>query len=489
MLKREGIEFAVGVFFLWAGLAFPSSEKFQAEVGKRIDSLLSLPELAGVNAGVAVYSLAGKQLVYEHNSNKLFIPASNLKLVTAAAGLHYLGENFRFKTEFYYTGSVKNGKLEGDLIIKGYGDPTISNRFGGTVTGVLEEWADSLPHYGIKEIKGKLLADDSYFDTVAWGPGWSWDDLSYWYAAEVSALNFNDNCVNLYFKPPEQAGELIQIRFEPEQDYIRWQNLAVTGPAGSENTVDFFRPAQHNQVTFWGNLPLNQKEWVEEYVTVHKPSQFCLHTLQKTLKQKKVTLKGKQIQTVKGSKMFLFTWYSHPLFEIAAVINKNSQNLYAECLLKTLGKEIKGQGSFSAGASVLEEYLTTAGVPSDQFRIYDGSGLSYMNLLSPYAIIRLLSYLYEQPYYQSFYESLAIPGKDRSVVSRMASVAGKDKMRLKTGFISNSVCLSGYVTTKDGEVYAVSVLFNNSTTGKQDLWEIQDAIFEMIANYSENSEN
>ena len=486
MSKPEGIKLNFLALWLPTVLAFASNENFQAQVGTKIDSLLALPEMASANVGVAVYSLSAQEFLYERNSRKLFVPASNMKLVTTAAGLHYLREDFRFKTEFYCTGRIREGRLEGDLIIKGGGDPTISNRFGGTVTGILEEWADSLKAYGIKSVKGKIVADDSYFDTLAWGPGWSWDDLSYWYGAEVSALNFNDNCLNLYFKPGEEVGEAIQIRFEPETDYIRWQNLASTGPAGSDNTVDFFRPVLENQIVFFGSQPLNLRDWVEEYVTVHKPSQFCTYVFQEVLKENGITVKQEKIKIGQSSSTLLFTWHSHPLSEITSVINKRSQNLYAECLSKTLGKEKIGEGSFAAGAKALREYLGQAGIPEDQFRIFDGSGLSYMNLLSPYAIARLLSYVYSQTYFDSFLESLAIPGQDKSVISRMNGVPAKEKMRLKTGFINNAVCLSGYLTARNGELYIVSLLFNNYSAGKQRLWEIQDKICELIANYFEN---
>jgi len=487
MLKREGMIASLMMIFFSAGAASASPEQFQTQVSGKIDSLLALPEIASANCGVAVYSFQQDRFLYEKNSHKLFVPASNLKLVTTAAGLHFLGENFQFKTEFYYTGQIKKGKLEGDLIVKGYGDPTISNRFGGTVTGILEQWADSLKTYGIDAIQGKILADDSYFDSVGLGPGWSWDDISYWYGAEVSALNFNDNCVNLYFKPGREVGAPAEIRFEPETDFIQWQNLTVTSPAGSDNNLDFYRQPYSNRVTFYGSCPLNHTEWEEEYVSVNRPSRFCAHILQEVLKEKQIEVKPEKGKSSPYAKTLLFTWRSHPLSEIVAVINKRSQNLYAECLLKTLGKKIKDQGSFAAGATVLGEFLVNAGILPDQFKIYDGSGLSYLNLLSPYAVVKLLAFVHTQPqpYFRSFYESLAIPGEDKSVITRMNGVEGKEKMRLKTGLIGNAICLSGYISDKAGELYAVSIMFNNYDTTKQKLWEIQDRICQLIANYSD----
>ncbi len=486
MAKREGMIAGFIAVLIWVSPAVSASPKFQQEVAQKIDSLLNLNELASANCGVAIYSLKTGEYSYEKNSRRLFVPASNVKLTTTAAGLHYLGGNFRFKTEFYYTGQIRDGKLEGDLIIKGNGDPTISNRFGGTVTRVLEEWADSLKAYGINSIKGKITADISYFDTVALGPGWSWDDLSYWYAAEVSALNFNDNCVNLYFKPAPQIGYPVQIRFEPQTKYISWKNLTATSASTTDNTIDFYRLPQTNQVTFFGSIPITQNSWMEEYVTVNQPAEYCLFVFNEVLEQEGIEVKNDRVKADPYSRKLLFCWESHPLSEIVAVINKRSQNLYAECLFKTLGQEIKKEGSFRAGATVLEEFLAMAGIPSDQFQIFDGSGLSYLNLLSPYAITRLLAFISTQPYFQSFYESLAVPGQDRSLNNRMKGVLDKEKMRLKTGLIGNSICLSGYITDRDGRLYAVSSMFNNFKVNKQRVWEIQDELFALMANYSEN---
>jgi D-alanyl-D-alanine carboxypeptidase/D-alanyl-D-alanine-endopeptidase (penicillin-binding protein 4) len=485
MAKREGMIAGFIAVLIYASPAVLASPRFQPEVARKIDSLLNLSELTSANCGVAIYSLKSGAYLYERNSRKLFMPASNVKLVTTAAGLHYLGESFRFKTVFYHTGQIRDGKLEGDLIIKGYGDPTISNRFGGTVTGVLEEWADSIRAYGINSIKGNITADVSYFDTVALGPGWSWDDLSYWYAAEVSALNFNDNCVNLYFKPASQIGDPVQIRFEPQTGYINWKNYTSTNT--TVNSIDYFRNPQTNQILFLGSIPITDTNWMaDQYVSVHQPANFCQFVFKEVLETKEIKVKNDKVKADPYSRRLLFRWESHSLSEIVAVINKRSQNLYAECLLKTLGQEVKKEGSFRGGAVVLEEFLAMAGIPADQFRIFDGSGLSYLNLLSPYAITRLLSFVSTQPYFESFYQSLAVPGQDRSLNNRMKGVIDKDKMRLKTGLIGNSICLSGYVTDQKGNLYVVSSMFNNFKVSKQRIWEIQDAIFESIANHAEN---
>jgi D-alanyl-D-alanine carboxypeptidase/D-alanyl-D-alanine-endopeptidase (penicillin-binding protein 4) len=486
MRMREGIKQALLILLIFPVLGFSSIGKFQQQIAKSIESLLSDPQLSSINSGIAIYSLTEQEMLYEKNSHKLFVPASNMKLVTTSAGLHYLGKDFKFKTEFYHTGEIVNRRLEGDLIVKGYGDPGIAERFGQTSVGILEQWVDSLDRKGIRYILGNLTADASYFDTTAWGPGWSWDDLSYWYGAEVSALNLNDNCVDLEIRPAEKTGEPAEIIFLPNSDYLEVRNLATTGPEKSEFTFDYYRPSHSNRVTFFGNCPVGENNKWTDYVSVHDPPRFCLHVFREVLGRKGIKAEIADTLTIDSNPSLLFTWYSHPLSEIAAVVNKRSQNLYAECVMKALGKKIKGEGSFEAGAEALGEYLKMAGVAENQLKIHDGSGLSPLNLLSPAAIIQLLRFVHSQPYFKTFYESLAIPSEDKSMVSRMKEVKGKEKMRLKTGFISNVTCLSGYVTDKSGQMYAISLMFNNFTVPKESLWDIQDKICELIANYSEN---
>ncbi len=451
------------------------------ELVSQIDSLLALPELARAQVGLAIYSLEDSQYLYHKNLQNLFVPASNMKLVTTAAGLHYLGKDFRFKTEFYHTGNISGGTLTGDLVIKGYGDPTVSNRFGGKVTGVLEEWCDSLQHYGIRKISGGLTADASYFDTVFWGPGWSLDDLSYWYAAEVSALNFNDNCVNLHFRAGSGVGKPVKIEFEPETDYIKWDNQSVTITGESHNSVDYVRPPEQNFVTFFGSYSVGNRKVLEDYVSVHQPPQFCLSVFRDVMERKYIETVWPDSVASDSTRRLLFTWHSHPLEEIVSVINKNSQNLYAECLFKTLGRIKRGEGSFRSGSKVLEEFLLSAGIPAGQFKILDGSGLSYMNLLSPQAVIQLLSHVHRQPYFDAYFETLARPGKDKSMQYRMGNAKNRNKMHLKTGFISNAICLSGYIEGENDRLYAISIMFNNYTADKEKLWEIQDKICELIA--------
>jgi len=460
--------------------------EFKQKVSSKIDSLLALPDYTNTNVGIAIYSMEEKRMLYEKNGQRLFVPASNMKLVTSACALTKLGPDFQFRTEIFSTGDIENGTLKGNLILKGFGDPTISGRFKDKqVTKVLEEWADSLQRHRIEEIAGDIYADESYFDTVRWGPGWSWDDLSYWYAAEISALSFNDNCVDLYFKANKIVDAPVQLIINPQTKYIRIYNNSLTSPPGTEKTIDYFRPPFGNTVTIFGNISVNDTSILPDYVSVHDPASYTVFAFKEILSQTKLKIyKNKKYQKSRSSAPNLvFRYYSPALPEIVKVINKRSQNFFADCVLKTLGKEIKGEGSFVGGVSVLLDFLKEIGIPENQYKIYDGSGLSYMNLLTPDCLVKLLEYMYQSSQFNNFYESMAIPGIDKGVEQRMKGSDLTDKMRVKTGFITNAICFSGYIKDKSNKLYAFSIMVNNYTSDKTKIWELEDKICQLILDY------
>ena len=460
--------------------------QFQARVSSKIDSFLALPEFSGINFGIAIYSLDDKVMLYEKNSQRLFVPASNMKLVTSACALRKLGPNFQFKTEIFSTGNIENGTLKGNLILKGFGDPTISGRFKDKqVTKALEEWADSLKRYRIEEIEGDIYADESYFDTIRWGPGWSWDDLSYWYAAEISALSFNDNCVDLYFKAAKTVGAPVQLVINPKTNYIKIYNNSLTSPPGTEKTIDYFRSPFGNWVTIFGNIPVDDTPILPDYVSIHDPASYTVFVFKEILNKTKLKVyKNKKYQKSRNSvPNLVFRYYSPPLPEIVKVINKRSQNFFADCVLKTLGKEIKDQGSFVGGVSVLLDFLKEIGIPENQYKIYDGSGLSYMNLLTPNCLVKLLEYMYQNPRFDNFYQSMGIPGIDKGLEKRMNGSNLTDKMRVKTGFITNAICFSGYIKEKSNKLYTFSIMVNNYTSDKTKIWDLQDKICQLLLDY------
>lgn len=439
-----------------------------------LDSLLADTTLSGAHVGVAVFDLTADSAVYCRDCGKLFIPASNMKLFTSAAALELLGPSFRFKTGFFASGEIdKKGRLKGDLVVVGSGDPLISGRFRDGVTEVLDLWADSLAGRGIKEIEGNIIIDGSYFTGPELGPGWSWNDLTFWYACPITALAFNDNCVDLYFSPGNEAGDPVTIRPDPPTDYIKIINEATTTSPNSEFTLDYYREPNTNDVTFFGGMPISDTSGEVDYVSVNRPDIYCAYVLADILKGRKIKFEGRILRMGEMSRkelsrydenprLPLFTWYSDSLGVVISVINKNSQNFFAEQTLKTVGREIGGEGSFKKGLELMSAFLDSIGIGEDDIAMRDGSGLSHYNIVKPSGIIELLRHMYRSPNFGTYYESMAIPGVDRSVRKRLENVPFGGNLRTKTGSIANVRTFSGYINgPRSGHMIAFSIMVND----------------------------
>ena len=427
--------------------------------------------LNGAFVGVEVKDILADSIIYSHNSDLKFSTASNLKLFTSAAAIELLGPDYRFATSFYVNGDItKKGDLKGDLIIVGGGDPLISGRFRDSITEILKCWTDSLSARGIKIIKGDLVVDNTFFEADDLAPGWSHDDLTYWYACPISALSFNDNCVDLHIYPAREKGEKCLITIQPQTNSIKIINNTTTYGEGSDNSFDFYRYPGTNTVEFFGGIAIDDTNGVIDYVSVDKPNLYCASVFKDIMTENGIKIKGRIINIDLNdlpSKYYyknltsLFDWRSDPMSLIISVINKNSQNFFAEQTLKTIGAEICGSGSFLSSTRIVRDWLESIDITAEDVSYYDGSGLSYMNLAKPSTIIKLLDYMHSRPDFEIYYESLAIPGVDRSVRRRMADNPLAEMMRTKTGSIANTRTFAGYLTTRSGQLMAFSLMVNN----------------------------
>ena len=447
--------------------------------GAGMDEFLNDDRLQGAFVGILFEDINSDSIMFAYNDDLRFSTASNLKLFTSAAALELLGPDYCFQTDFYNSGEIKNnGKLNGDLLICGGGDPLISGRFRDTLTEVLDYWGDSLQSRGIEEIKGDLVIDNGFFKADELGPGWSWDDLTYWYACPISALSFNDNCVDFHVYPGGEADSSCRIILNPPNDYIAMLNHTQTLLEGQENTFDFYRHPGTNIVDYFGGVAIDDPEGIVDYVSVRKPDIYCATILRDILKYRNIKLKGKiiEVDTLDTLTKYhyanlkkLFTWQSEPLSVVISVINKNSQNFFAEQTLKTIGAEIAGEGSYPASTMVVEDWLESIGITADDITYCDGSGLSYIDLAKPSAIIELLDHMYSSPNFDTYFESMAIPGVDRSVRNRMKGHPLAAAMRTKTGHIANTRTFAGYLTTSQGKLVAFSLMVNNYAAGSDEI--------------------
>ena len=446
-------------------------------------AFVNSPLLEGAHTGFAVKSLTDNRDLYAVNETKFFIPASNMKLFTTAAALVLLGPEFRFTTRVYTDGTLNEGVLRGNLFIKGVGDPTLSRRFhDGGAGRILTEWADTLLRLGIKRITGDIVGDGSLFDDQYLGAGWSWDDEIHCYSAQVSALSFNDNGIKLVISPAAEMGSPSVIETGPRTAFVTIANDVATVSSGEEASITFARAAGTNVIKVAGRIGVGSAPH-EACVSVHRPSLFAVTVFKEVLESKGIEIEkgvvaiGKSDQKPDYESMRIVASYdSPPLREIIKHVNKSSHNLSAELLFRTLGSIFGGEGSTDRSVRVIKEAVSEMGILPDQISIHDGSGLSRYNMVMPGHVMKLLEYMYAHPYFIYFYDSLPIAGAEGTGKRRMKDTEAEHQVRAKTGSFKHVLNLSGYITTRNREMIAFSIMNNNLIGSVSELKKLQDGI-------------
>ena len=484
-----------------------------AELQAQIAALLDLPKFASARWGARIITPEGK-VVFERDADKSFMPASNMKLYTSSAALDAFGPDFKIKTSVYTTKSVGiTGALKGDLILYGRGDPNLSPRFdtedpgryddlkpADTVTAI-ERLADQIKARGIKIVTGNLIGDDSFFAGDLLGPGWEWDDAQFYYGAEVSALTVNDNSVTFTVTPATRAGDQPSIKIQPETGYLKIVNNARTSDSGRAR-IGVYRPLNSNTVEFFGTIPRGAKE-VEVDIAVHDPASFAAVLLREALDRRGVRIRGRVdrldatarlVRPLDESKLIeVASVESQPLAEMLKVVNKQSQNLHAELLLRQLGTRSADERSLddygrpdstaALGNEIRRQFLQRAGIEVAPLSLRDGSGLARQDLVTPHSTSRLLEFMLTHPHAKAWRESLTVAGVDGTLERRMRNTAAANNLRGKTGTLSYVNALSGYITTRRGQPLILSLMGNNYTGPGRDVTAVLDQICVMLAEF------
>ena len=467
-------------------------EKLQYDIAQKFED----SNFVNAHWGVQIKSLKTGETIYARNEKKMFMPASNMKLFTTSSAMIALGPNYRYTTRLVTNGEVKNGVLNGDLIMIGSGDPTISGRFdSGKVTITFEQWADSLKALGINQIKGNIIGDDNCFDDEYYGAGWSADYETDYYAAQISGLSFNDNCVDIRVAPSATIADVCSLTWSPNTRYVNIINQTTTvAETDSVNDIYFERKRGTNNIFVHGKLSIGKKPFIES-VTVENPTMFTAMVLKEILELKGISVLGAvvdaddfadTIRYEKSKQLASFT--SLPYSEIIKTINKPSQNFYTEQVFRTMGKERYGVGSMDNGRAAAYPILSSWGVDTVRLRYADGSGLSRQDLITPSDIVSILSGMSKENSFLPFYESLPIAGIDGTIKGRMKGTKAESNVHAKTGSIGYVRSLSGYVTSSDGEQFVFSMIANHYTVPTRLAEKIQDAVCVMLAEFKrENS--
>jgi D-alanyl-D-alanine carboxypeptidase/D-alanyl-D-alanine-endopeptidase (penicillin-binding protein 4) len=443
--------------------------------------------LARAQWGVAVWDLGADRWVARHQADRYFVPASNLKLVVSATALERLGAEYEWRTSVYGTAPIgPAGVLEGDLVVYGRGDPNLSGRFAPSITAIFDALADSLASRGLERVRGSLLADESHWDADYVRGDWAGYDLLWWYAAPVGALGFNDNAIDFHIRPGEAVGVPPIVEGEPGSAFYALENRAVTGPRGAETTFDLTREPGTNHVVAYGTLPIDAEPNVE-YFAVVDPAGWAATAFREALARRGITIEG-PVRTISrstdspvaaGDTIALAAHVGEPLARVVESVLGRSQNWHAEQLLKTIGKEIEGEGSWSAGIRVERRTLAALGVDTTAFLLKDASGLSSANLVTPEAIVTLLDAMRERPTGEAFLSALPVAAESGSLRRRFAGTPAAGRVRAKTGYIENVYSLSGYLTTLTGAEYAFSVIVNQ-TAGRSAVEAIDRLIADIV---------
>lgn len=483
------------------------------DIKGRITELIDQDKFASARWGIRIITRAGTP-VFEHDADKTFIPASNMKLYTTAVALDAFGPDYKIMTSVYATRRTgRNGILRGDLIFYGRGDPNLSSRFENDdpkrydeltpsdLVPVIEQIADRIKKQGIRVISGDLIGDDSYFSGDLLGQGWEWDDVQFYYGAEISALTVNDNVVHFTVTPGRKIDDRPAITVQPLTGYVQIVNNAKTA-ANGPTRIGVYRPLNSNTVQFFGTIPRTAKEF-KVYIAIHDPASFAATLLKEALERRKIRVRGKvrRLDSIARlgipfdpSKLIeVATVQSQPLSEILKVINKQSQNLHTELMLRLLGTCHKDAGTLDEyghpkstadlGNEVRAQFLQKIGLDPQSLSLRDGSGLSRKNLVTPHSTTRLLEFMLTHPHFNCFHDSLVIAGMDGTLEHRMRGSLAANNFRGKTGTLTFASALSGYITTKKGQLLIISIMGNNYPGPGREVTSIIDQICTMLAEY------
>lgn len=453
-----------------------------------LDRIFADPNFANAQWGVEILSLDRGEPIYELNSTRLYMPASNNKVLTTSAALVRLGPDFRYETQIVADGPIVDGTLKGNLVVVGSGDPSNAPRFQeADPFRTFRDWASQLKQKGIRRIEGDLLGDEAAFEESLLGVGWEWDDLAYGFAAPVSALQFNENLETIEVAPGEKEGSPVSLKIQPLSTYLSIDNRVITAAAGTEADLVVVRSEGKEHLVLKGTMPLKGNP-LKQTVSVESPTRFYLEAMKLVLQQEGIDVSHCSLKPVRGwnppSLQLLWVHSSLPLSDIIKPLLKVSQNLYAETLTRTLGLKFHGEGSFARGKEVVEAALHDMSIEKGTYFYADGSGLSRRNLITADQLVRIFKFMYRHKYFQPFYDALPVGGMDGTIAGRLKGTKAENNVHGKTGSIAYVRALSGYVRTGDGEMMAFSMLANNFLVTSKMAEYVQDSVLERLANFT-----
>ena len=448
----------------------------------KIETTLNDPLLASSNVGMKVVSLVTGEVLYEKDAEKLYHPASTMKLITAATALVKLGPNYRFHTTLH-ADRLEGRQVLGNIYLKGGGDPVFDS-------DDLEKMVERLVEMDVKDLQGDIIVDETYFDAVRRGKGWMWDDGPIGgYFSHLSALTINRNGVFVRITPGTKVGDPVRIHLDPSTQYMKIVNEATTVGRSEEVRVRIKRKNgsdEENVLMINGAMAIGQSE-MNRRVDILDPALYCGTLLREMLAERGVPLQGTvRYGEVPEEAVKLIQHVSPPLSRILWEMNKPSDNLIAELLLKTIGAEIKGPpGTGEKGLQAINEFLGEIGMEAAGYALADGSGVSRYNLVTASLLTDLLVYMFRNfAVMPEYLASLPVGGVDGTLTRRMRGMSAEGVLRAKTGTLRGITTLAGYTVTADGETVAFSILVSNYLGSANPRRTLQDKIGNILTQFS-----
>src|SRR6266481_6365809 len=452
-----------------------SSKKARARFAARVEALLGTAPTNKGEWGLLIVDAESGETLYEQNADKYFVPASNMKLFTTALALAKLGPEYRFRTTLETRGPISSdGVLNGDLALVGRGDPNLSNRkfpyelkeeFDGPQQKTLVELADTLAAKGVKEISGDVIGDDSYFPRERYPNGWEIDDMVWEYGAAVSAIVVDDNTVALTLTAGEQPGDPVQAAVTPATPDFMVQNDVTTSAADAKPDLTLTREPGSNLVVVKGSLPARSAPR-KLVLAIEEPAQHAAALLKRLLEERGVNVAG--IARARhasgeqgGDPVVLAEHVSVPLGDALKLVNKISQNLHTEMLLRTVARQGATWTTPDELMKIPADFYATAGIAPGDVIQTDASGLSRHDLVTPRSLVALLSFAQKQSWFESYYASLPVAGTDGTLEDRMKNTPAAGRIHAKTGSVEHVRTLSGFAETPSGRRLIFSFLSNN----------------------------
>lgn len=463
----------------------------------RLNELFADPKFSNAHWGVRVETMDGETL-FDLNGGRSFVTASTLKVFTTAAALEKLGPDFRHETVVEAVGPIRDGVLEGDLVIVGGGDPSLGAWHPDENCDsacLLPEWVEAVRSAGIREIRGRIVGDGRCFTDEFYCGGWDYEDLCYWYAAGSSGLAMEENCFRTEIRPGGAVGDPPVITWNPDTKYIEVVNDAKTVEAGGTSNADIiWRQTEGNRIRYARTIAVD-KDVIKERGSIWDGERYAAFLFKEALERDGISVSGDaaNIRALEDAAAIdagsprtrIVRRESIPLAEQAAVVNVVSHNFYADMMVRTLGWKAKGEGSFSAGTKAVTEWLAEIGAPEpEQARILDGSGLANQNFVQPRQMTAVLRHMDGSPAREAFRASLSVMGESGWVKNRLADPETKGRVLAKTGSIGGVRTLTGYARTADGEEVVFSILCNLYTTPSREVDRVADAALAELLRHS-----